>query len=94
MGGCDTPPTFGIFVGKFNSVEFRRYMADVLSQAVFKCVEIALYSINTCDTLGKTVNDPQRLYGYQALRLVFICCNSSAMVADLGLRLSPMNYNI
>ena len=27
-------------------------------------------------------------------RLVFICCNSSAMVADLDLRLSPMNYNI
>ena len=47
-----TPPTFDIFIGKFNSVEFRRYMADVLSQAVFKCVEIALYSINTCDTVG------------------------------------------
>ena len=41
-----TPPTFCISVGKFNSVEFRRYMADVLSQAVFKCVEIVLYSIN------------------------------------------------
>ena len=51
MGGVTPPPpTFGIFIGKFNSVEFRRYMADVLSQAVFKCVEIALYSINTCDT--------------------------------------------
>ena len=56
MGGCETPPTFGIFVGKFNSVEFRRYMADVLSQAVFKCVEIALYSINTCDTIWNIVN--------------------------------------
>ena len=31
------------FVGKFNSVEFRRYMADVLRQAVFKCVGNGVY---------------------------------------------------
>ena len=41
--GGVTPPTFGIFVGKFNSVEFRRYMADVLRQAVFKCVGNGVY---------------------------------------------------
>ena len=52
-GGCGgvTPPTFGIFVGKFNSYEFRRYMADVLSHDVLKSVEIALSSINTCGTV-------------------------------------------